>query len=338
MSVPSLWGMRLSDFESLRPPVHAAGLYARLMRSETFTAGPATLGRDAREMLPRIDRGLPEIVTARRSLDGSTKLVLRMADGAQVEAVHMPRAVKNPRVTLCISSQVGCALGCTFCHTASMGLLRNLSAAEIVGQVVALLRAHGPHTLGRISVVFMGMGEPLHNLTEVERAVEILSDEAGLAIPEGRITVSTSGLVSGIEALARWTRRPTLALSLNATRDDARSRLMPVGKKWGLAPLRTALLAFPLRSHEKITVEYVLLRGENDSVDDARRLAEFVRGFRHHVNVIPFNDFPGARFAEPAEEVLEAFLRALYDFGCLATVRRSRGRDVAAACGQLVSA
>lgn len=336
MTPPSFWGMRLADFESFYPPSRAAGLYARLMRSEAFGERPALLGRDAREAAAQLDLTLPSIESARRSHDGSTKLVMRLADGARIEAVHMPRAVKNPRVTLCISSQVGCAMGCTFCHTASMGLVRNLTAAEIVGQVVAMLRACGPHQLGRVSVVFMGMGEPLHNLTEVARAVEILSEDAGLCIPEGRITVSTSGLVPGIEALAKLPRRPTLALSLNATTDAARSHIMPVTKKWGLAALRAALLAFPLRSHEKITIEYVLLRGENDTPADARRIGDFVRGFRHHVNVIPFNDYAGARFEEPAEDTLEAFLQSLYAAGCLATVRRSRGRDVGAACGQLI--
>jgi len=338
MPTCALWGMTLADLERLRPPGSAASLYARLMRAEAFVAGPALLGREARDFCEQLDQTLPVVESARRSVDGSTKFVFVLADGARIEAVHMPRAVKNPRVTLCISSQVGCAMGCTFCHTASMGLIRNLRADEIVGQVVAMLRHRGPHELGRISVVFMGMGEPLHNLTEVSRAVEILSDEAGLSIPEGRITVSTSGLVPGIEALAKLPRRPTLALSLNATTDEARSRIMPVTKRWGLAALRAALLAFPLRSHEKITVEYVLLRGENDTPDDARRLGEFVRGYRHHVNVIPFNDYDGALYTEPAESTLDQFLGHLYDAGCLATVRRSRGRDVGAACGQLVRA
>jgi len=335
--LPNFWGLRLADLEACKPPVHAPGLYARLMRAGAFERAEAPLGRAAREFTEgSFDLALPLVESSRRSADGSTKLVFRLADGALVEAVHMPRAVKNARVTLCISSQVGCAMGCTFCHTATMGLVRNLEAHEIVGQVVAMLRTCGPHVLGRVSVVFMGMGEPLHNLAHVERAVAILSDEAGLSIPEGRITVSTSGLVPGIEAMASWARRPTLALSLNATTDEARTRLMPVTKKWGLKQLRRALLEYPQRSHEKITLEYVLLRGENDTPADAARLGDFVRGYRHHVNVIPFNDYEGARFSEPAESTLESFLQCLYDAGCLATVRRSRGRDVGAACGQLV--
>ncbi len=334
-----LWGTTLAELEALRPPGNAARLYARVMRAGAFLPEQAALGRAAREFLEAtFDQTLPVVESARRSLDGSTKFVLRLADGARVESVHMPRAVKNPRVTLCISSQVGCAMGCTFCHTATMGLVRNLSAHEIVGQVVAMLRSCGPHELGRISVVFMGMGEPLHNLSEVARAVAILADEAGLSIPAGRITVSTSGLVPGIQALAKLAPRPTLALSLNATTDAARMRIMPVTKRWGLAELRAALLAFPQRSHEKITIEYVLLRGQNDTPDDAQRLGAFVQGYRHHVNVIPFNDYAGASFSEPSEATLERFLQNLYDAGCLATVRRSRGRDVGAACGQLVRA
>ena len=331
------WGTTLAELEALRPPGNAASLYARVMRAGAFVPEQAALGRASREFVDAtFDLTLPVVESARRSVDGSTKLVLRLADGARIESVHMPRAVKNPRVTLCISSQVGCAMGCTFCHTATMGLVRNLAAHEIVGQVVAMLRTCGPHELGRISVVFMGMGEPLHNLTEVARAVGILSDEAGLSIPAGRITVSTSGLVPGIEALAKLSPRPTLALSLNATTDEARTRIMPVTKRWGLADLRAALLAFPQRSHEKITIEYVLLRGQNDTPEDAQRLGAFVQGYRHHVNVIPFNDYAGATFAEPSEATLERFLENLYAAGCLATVRRSRGRDVGAACGQLV--
>ncbi len=335
----AFWGTTREELAALRPPGHAAGLYARLMRAGAYRMVQPPPGRAARAFADAtFDFALPVVESARTSIDGATKLVLRLADGARIESVHMPRAVKNPRVTLCISSQVGCAMGCTFCHTATMGLVRNLHAHEIVGQVVAMLRTCGSHELGRVSVVFMGMGEPLHNLAEVGRAVAILSDEAGLSIPAGRITVSTSGLVPGIEALAKLPSRPTLALSLNATTDAARMRIMPVTKRWGLADLRRALLAFPQRSHEKITIEYVLLRGQNDTPEDAQRLGAFVQGYRHHVNVIPFNDYAGATFSEPSETTLERFLASLYDAGCLATVRRSRGRDVGAACGQLVRA
>lgn len=334
----SLWQLRSCDFAALDPPGAASVLYARLWRHVALSR-ELDIGKHARAFVERaLDLRLPTIQAQHTSVDGATKFILQMADGATVEAVHMPRAVKNPRVTLCISSQVGCAMGCTFCHTASMGLVRNLQAHEIVGQVVTLLRACGPSQLGRVSVVFMGMGEPLHNLEEVARAVEVLADPAGLDIAPSRITVSTSGLVPGIRALAELRVRPTLALSLNATTDQARMRTMPVTKRWGLAELRAALREFPRRSHEKITIEYVLLRGENDSPEDAERLAEFVQGFRHHVNLIPFNEYVGAAFHSPHEPSLERFLQIVRARGCLATVRRSRGRDVGAACGQLVQA
>lgn len=248
----------------------------------------------------------------------------------------MPRAVRNPRVTLCISSQVGCAMGCTFCHTGTMGLIRNLTAGEIVGQVLQIVRTLGPSETNRVTLVFMGMGEPLHNTREVLRAIEILCEPAGLGLAPSRITVSTSGLVPGIDELALASVRPSLALSLNATTDDARLRTMPITKRFPLSDLHAALSRFPLRPHEKITIEYVLLRGENDTVDDATRLAHFAAPFRHNVNVIPYNVYEGSAFSTPDEETIQRFVKTLQDNGALATVRRSRGRDVAAACGQLV--
>lgn len=362
----NFWALRARDLAALGAPGDAALLYARLTRHAAFAsdhrssvgavvradcpsvrrsswhdtfAEPLPIGKRAQAFVAdTLDFSLPEIQAQHPSADGATKLVLRLHDGATVEAVHMPRAVKNPRVTLCISSQVGCAMGCTFCHTAQMGLVRNLKAHEIVGQVITLVRALGPRQLGRVSVVFMGMGEPLHNLGEVARAIEVLADPAGLDIAPSRITVSTSGLVPQIRELAALAVRPTLALSLNATTNEARARTMPITKRWGLDDLRAVLTEFPRRSHEKITIEYVLLRDENDSDADAERLAELVRGFRHHVNVIPFNAYDGASFSAPDEEVLARFLAILRARGCLATVRRSRGRDVGAACGQLVQA
>ncbi len=316
-----------------RDPGHA---FSKIQRA--CLGGGEAPGRELGAFLSTLDLAPPEIVSAHASLDGSTKLALRLGDGAVVEAVHMPRDVKTPRVTLCISSQVGCALGCTFCSTATMGLVRNLDAHEIAGQVHALVRELGPRDPSRINVVFMGMGEPLHNTDAVLRATRVLSCAQGLAISPGRVTVSTAGIVPEIERLAATPCRPSLALSLNATTDEARARTMPITRRWGIARLREALLAFPLRPKEKLTVAYVVLPGENDTDDDAERLAAFVQGFRHVVNLIPYNAFPGAPFAEGTEERLRAFSKILLDRGCLVTVRRSRGRDVAAACGQLVRA
>ncbi len=333
----SAFDLTFDELVALRPPNDARYLYRKLFNFSDWAEGRPVVGKESTVFLSEhFDFALPEITEVRRSEDGSSKLLLRLADGNVIEAVHMPRAVKNPRVTLCLSSQVGCAMGCTFCHTATMGLVRNLTASEIVGQVLAILRALGPIDSGRVTLVFMGMGEPLHNVEAVLRAVAIMSEEAGLRISPQRITVSTSGLVPGIERMASAPVRPCLAISVNATTDEARARTMPVAKKYSLQDLTTAVKRLTLRPHEKVTFEYVLLRGENDTVEDAERLAEIVRPFRHNLNVIPYNVYEGALFAAPEEDALQLFVKRLQDRGCLVTVRRSRGRDVAAACGQLV--
>ena len=240
------------------------------------------------------------------------------------------------RVTLCLSSQVGCAMGCTFCATGQMGIIRNLTAAEIVGQVVAMLNHHA-HPLDRpVNLVFMGMGEPLHNFDHLMAAFATLTDPEGLAIPPRRITVSTSGLVSGIDRLATFARRPRLALSLNGTTDEHRSRIMPVNRVWNLEALASALGRFPLQSGERITLEYVLLKGLTDSLEDGRRLAAFARHFPAKVNLIPFNPHEGSGFEPPDEARISALCRLLSEADLPVSVRRSRGQDVAGACGQLV--
>ena len=293
------------------------------------------LGATRRDALGALGLELPLLVDAQTALDGATKALLRFGNDS-VEAVHMPRAVSSDRVTLCVSSQVGCAMGCTFCATASMGLKRQLEAAEIVAQVLTLVHAFGPRHPGQITLVFMGMGEPLHNLEQVARAIGLFAEPAGLGLSPKRITVSTSGLVPQIEALAALRTRPLLALSLNATTDAARRELMPIARKYSLAELHAALCKFPVRPRERITIEYVLLAGVNDSDADAERLADFCEGFSHHVNLIPFNDHPGAAFRAPSDERVNAFARALLDRRpTIVSVRRSRGSDIRAACGQL---
>jgi len=290
----------------------------------------------------------PAILQSQPSSDGSTKHVFELADGKQVEGVHMPYAVRGPapgldapdgpldRVTLCLSSQVGCAMGCTFCATGQMGIIRNLTAAEIVGQVVAMLNHHG-HPLDRpVNLVFMGMGEPLHNFDHLMAAFATLTDAEGLAIPPRRITVSTSGLVSAIDRLGTFARRPRLALSLNGTTDEHRSRIMPVNRVWNLEALADALGRFPLQSGERITLEYVLLKGVTDSLEDGRRLAAFARRFPAKVNLIPFNPHEGSGFEPPDEARISTLCRLLSDADIPVSVRRSRGQDVAGACGQLV--
>jgi 23S rRNA (adenine2503-C2)-methyltransferase len=334
----SAWALLPEDLARLGYPRDAERLFSRLQRVSTWgTEGPE-VGKPGRALLEGLDLTLPTILERHASGDASSRVVLATVDGHRIEAVHMPRAVKNPRVTFCVSSQVGCAMGCTFCATGTMGIVRNLTAGEIVGEVLALMRAMGPSSGHALNLVFMGMGEPLHNLDHVARAVEVLCHPAGVGMSPNRITVSTSGLVPGIERLAKLKVRPLLALSVNATTDETRSKIMPVNRAWGLATLKRTLESFPLRHGEKILLEYVLLKGVNDGDDDAARLADFAKGIRHNVNVIPLNEHESAPFSAPDDEWVLRFARRLTELGCLCTVRNNRGRDVSGACGQLVQA
>jgi 23S rRNA (adenine2503-C2)-methyltransferase len=314
-----------------------AATFSALQRPWTWDAGGPRLGASKRRKLTGHSLQPLEVVTRARSADGSVKLALKTGS-AVVEAVHMPRAVRGGRVTLCVSSQVGCGMGCRFCATARMGFVRQLSAGEIVGQVLTSVHSLGPRHPSALTLVFMGMGEPLHNAAAVKKAVELLCEPLGLGLSPRRITVSTSGLVPELVELSRWPVRPLLAVSLNATRDEERTALMPVGRRHHLAVLREALQTYPLRPRERITLEYVLLAGVNDGPDDARRLADFCVGIPHQVNLIPWNAHPGAPFEAPSDEAVDAFARAvLAHRRTLVTVRRSRAGDVAGACGQLVA-
>ena len=305
-------------------------LRQRWTRWEQFT----NLSKPLRARLEaEVDLAWPAIVQSQSSADDSTKHVFELRDGRQVEGVYMPY---QDRVTLCLSSQIGCAMGCTFCATGQMGIIRNLSAAEIVGQVVVMLNHHGHPQDRPVNLVFMGMGEPLHNFDHLMAAFETLTDLEGLAIPPRRITVSTSGLVNGIDRLGGFARRPRLALSLNGTTDAHRSRIMPVNRVWNLEALASALARFPLQSGERITLEYVLLKGVTDSPEDGRRLAAFAQRFPAKVNLIPFNPHEGSGFEAPDEARIGALCLLLSKAGLPVSVRRSRGQDVAGACGQLV--
>jgi 23S rRNA (adenine2503-C2)-methyltransferase len=273
----------------------------------------------------------PPTVTDRAgSRDGSQKLVLRLGDGRTVHAVLMP---DDDRLTLCLSTQVGCGFGCTFCYTGTMGLVRNLTAGEIAGQVFAAREVAGTQRITH--VVFMGMGEPLANYAATVKALRILIAPDGFAFSPRRITVSTVGLVQGIERLARENLRVNLAISLHAATDEVRSRLMPVNRGVGLDELLAACRRFPLPVRQRMTFEYVLLDGVNDRVEDARRLARRLAGIRAKVNLIPFNAWSGSGFRRPPAERIAAFQRTLLDAGITATIRWSKGEDVGAACGQL---
>ncbi len=273
--------------------------------------------------------GLPEIASRHLSADGTAKYLFRLADGATVEAVDIP---DRDRRTLCLSSQAGCALACTFCVTGYWGAGRSLTAGEIVGQVAAVRADRGLPAPG-LNLVFMGMGEPLLNLASVEGAIDILGEEISLR----RITVSTAGVIPGIEELARWPRRPNLAVSLHAPDDERRSRVMPLNRQYPLAELMAALDRYPLEKGRKITYEYILIRGFNDAPRDADALVRLLGARRAKVNLIPINPDPvlGEAMVPPGREAIDAFAERLKWRGLTATVRRPRGDDVAAACGQL---
>ena len=337
---PNVAGLDLPALRALvaalgESPFRAAqihqGLYRqRWTRWEQFSS----LGKELRARLEAAtELRWPELRESLGSDDGSTKHAFLLADGSLVEGVHMPY---GNRTTLCLSSQVGCAMGCTFCATGLMGVKRNLTAAEITGQVVTMLNAHDHPAGDPVNLVFMGMGEPLHNLDHVMAAFALLTDPKGLAIPPRRITLSTSGLVSGIQRLGGFPSRPRLALSLNATTDAYRSSIMPVNKVWNLAALAAALKAFPLEPGERITLEYVLLQGVTDSLEDGRRLAAFARQFPCKINLIPFNPHEGSGFEPPSEARITELCGLLAARRLTVSVRRSRGQDVAGACGQLV--
>jgi len=338
--LPSAWSLLPEDLAVGGCPGRPEHTFARLQRVRTWQGESPFLSRRTRGWLEaHADLSIPRILERRRSEDGATKLILGLSDGERIEAVHMPRRDGDPRVTFYLSSQVGCALGCTFCATGAMGIVRNLTAGEILGQVLTLMRHLGPSRGDLLFLLFMGMGEPLHNLDHVHRAIRVLCHPAGAGLSARRITVSTAGLVAGIERLARLEPRPQLAVSINATTDAARSATMPVNRAWGLARLRQALDDWGLKRHERFLFEYVLLAGVNDTPEDADRLAAWLGELRHrhNVNLIPMNEHAHSSFAQPPEERLQAFARRLRERGCFVSVRRSRSRDVQGACGQLVS-
>jgi 23S rRNA (adenine2503-C2)-methyltransferase len=296
------------------------------------TDAMTSLPRALRELLAsrvRIDR--PEAVRVQHSLDGTRKYLFRLADGEEIESVLIP---DDGRLTACISTQVGCPLACRFCLTGLMGLRRNLVAGEIVGQILALQDTMDESE--RISnVVLMGMGEPLLNFPQVERALRILSDEHGANFSPRRITLSTAGHVPGIQKLAASDLGVNLAVSLSATTDEVRDRIMPINRRWPIAELLKACRAYPLPNRRRLTFEYVMLDGVNDSREDAKRLVGLLRGNRCKINLIPFNTGSDLPDRASPRELVEAFQRILHDAGLTATIRESRGWDISAACGML---
>ncbi len=316
------------------PAYRGRQIYRGLYRE--LRSGPGeilTLPRGLRSRLEgQFGGGLPPTLERCESADGAARYLLQLRDGRSVEAVFIP---EEGRDTLCISTQVGCAVDCKFCLTAALGLERNLEAGEIVAQVLALARDRGLDAKRRpLNVVMMGMGEPLLNLQAVMKATRLLADPDGVAVPLRRITVSTSGIVPKIAEFGSYARRGKLAVSLNASSEEQRVRLMPVTAKYRLAALLEACRAYPLRPWERLTFEYVLLRDVNDSDRDARDVLRLLASLRCSVNLIALNPGPGIPFDTPEPARVESF-RAIVHRGLPCFVRKPRGRDVFAACGQL---
>ena len=373
-----LFGLSSADLVGLmerlgQRPYRATQLHQALYRQRITSLDQATtLSQALRDTLTAEGYilGLPEIVQTARSVDGTERYLIRMADGETVETVWMPdgdggergdgsqaaeeeevedsevRAGKSAagfpyrRSTICVSSQVGCAVNCQFCLTAKLGIRRNLTAGEIAGQVAAVLNRHnvelgstrGNYSPARINLVFMGMGEPFLNFANFMAAVRLLTH---MPIPESRMTVSTSGILPGILDFAKEPIRPKLAVSLNASNDQIRESIMPITRKWNIAALLDALATIPLRTREWITFEYVLLGGINDSLQHADELIALVRGIRSKINLIVWNAGPDMPFHEPPQSRVSAFQKRIMAAGIPAYIRRPRGRDIYAACGQL---
>jgi 23S rRNA (adenine2503-C2)-methyltransferase len=357
----SLLGLNLQELTNLalgsgQPAYRGQQLFDAVYRQKTERLDQvSTLPLEYRARLAEQgwEVGLPRIARKFISSDGTVRYLVELADGETVETVWMPEGdggesgdgseagdeidaerVGWRRATICVSSQVGCAVNCKFCFTALLGVKRNLEAGEIVGQIAAVLREQGVEPpLQRVNIVFMGMGEPFLNYDNFMKSVRLLAE--GVGIPESRMTVSTAGIVPRIHDFGREPLRPKLAISLNGSNDALRTEVMPLNRKWNLGELMKAAREFPLRARERLTFEYVLLADVNDAPEQAREVVELVRGIRAKINLIALN--PGAElpYRTPEQERVFAFQRILVAAGIPTFVRRPRGRDIFAACGQL---
>jgi 23S rRNA (adenine2503-C2)-methyltransferase len=365
-SIPSrpLFGTTLAELTDLavrlgQPAYRGRQIYEALYNQRVLSLDEiSTLPLSLREALKAEGHiiGQPEIVQTARSVDGTERYLIRMADGETVETVWMPggdggergdgtqaaEEEEHPthddddykRATICISSQVGCAVNCQFCLTAKLGIRRNLTPGEIAGQVAAVLNRQNVEVgRDRINLVFMGMGEPFLNYAGFMAAVGLLT--AAMRIPESRMTVSTSGILPGILDFAKETVRPKLAVSLNASNDIVRESIMPITRKWNIAALLDAIAKVPLRPRERVTFEYVLLGGINDQTEHASELIALLKNMQAKINLIVWNSGPDMPFHEPTPRDVAAFQKRLRDAGIPAFIRRPRGRDIYAACGQL---
>ena len=344
LSVPAL----KAQMEAMGVPAKQAGMRAKQLRrwmhhmGTTDFSDMTDLSKDLRAQLTTahtIER--PEIAEHKISIDGTQKWLVRFAPNVEGESVYIP-AVSNKTGALCVSSQVGCTLNCTFCHTGTQKLVRNLTAQEIVAQVLIARDQLGEWPSseeGRLltNIVFMGMGEPLYNLDNVAEAIDTLSDGEGIAIGRRRITVSTAGVAPKIPELGERTGA-MLAISLHATHDDLRNEIVPINRKYDLQTLFEAIRAYPqLNNSRRVTFEYVMLKGVNDSLAEAHDLVKLLRGIPAKINLIPFNPWPGSPYECSDWETIEAFADVVNRAGYASPIRTPRGRDIFAACGQLRS-
>jgi 23S rRNA (adenine2503-C2)-methyltransferase len=334
----ALAGLAVTELKEVlgpdQPRFRARQIYQALYKSKVSSiAEISTLPSSLRtELANRFSVGLPQVSSYFDSSDGTRRYLLQLEDGRTVETVLMP---EDTRDTICISSQVGCPVDCQFCLTAKMGIERNLSAGEIIGQILVVASKHelDPQS-SQLNVVMMGMGEPLLNLDNVLRATRILLDPEGVGMSPRRITVSTAGIIPKIIEFAKEPNRPKLAISLNASHEEQRQQLMPITKKWHLRDLIETCRTYPLRQWEKLTFEYVLLKGVNDTDADARRVVRLLANLNCKVNLIAWNPGPGIPYQRPDSERVEAF-QSIVRRSLPCFVRRPRGLDIYAACGQL---
>ena len=332
--------MELNELEQAlesmgHPRFHARQLFQWVHKRGVNDFGEMTdLGRDLRSVLAAGFRIVtPELVRRETSSDGTIKFLLRLEDGQLIESVYIP---DTPANTFCLSTQVGCAMKCGFCLTGKMGIIRNLTAGEIVGQVRVLVRELRM-LQARFNIVLMGMGEPLHNYDAVMKALRMLADEHGLSVNPRRVTLSTVGVLPALERLATEPLMPNLAISLHATTEEQRDLLVPINRKYGLKELLDACRRFPIKRRERITFEYVMLKDVNDSDDDARRLVRLLNGIKAKVNLLPLNEAAGIPYERPSDARVNRFAQMVAERGLTVSVRKSRGRDIRAACGQLIT-
>jgi 23S rRNA (adenine2503-C2)-methyltransferase len=338
-SRPDFASMDLADLETAlaaggHPRYHARQIYSWIYaKGVTDFEQMTDLSRELRADLAEQFRiSTPTVVARETSTDGTTKFLLELEDGRRIESVFIP---DTPRQTFCISTQVGCAMKCGFCLTGKMGLVRNLTTAEITGQVRVLAGELGLR-ISKFNIVLMGMGEPLHNYDNTMKALRMLNDEHGLAVSPKRITLSTVGVLPALGRLAAEPLMPNLAISLHATTDEQREALVPVSRKYGLTDIIDACRKFPLKRRARITFEYVLLKDINDTPEDARRLVKLLGNIRCKVNLIPLNEAVGIPFERPSDARVNRFAEILANARLTVSVRKSRGRDIRAACGQLI--